>query len=102
VHDVPLQLRSFRRRDFFHLGGYVPPRTDTEIKLAEIWCRTLNFDEVGVSDRYEDLGGDSLLAASIFADIEESFAVCVPVAAIISSRTIAELARLVDRVREAK
>lgn len=97
--DVPLQFSSLRRRDFSHLGAYVAPRTPTETRLAEIWRRTLNLDEVGVSDRYEHLGGDLLLAASIFAEIEESFAVAVPIAAITSSPTIAQLAQVIDRMR---
>jgi enterobactin synthetase component F len=99
--DVPLQFRSPRRRGFFHLGAFVAPRTSTETRLAGIWCRTLNLDEVGINDRYEDLGGDSLLAASIFAEIEECFAVVVPIATIANSRTIAQLAQVIDLMREA-
>jgi acyl carrier protein len=100
MDDVPFQFRTLYRRHFSHLGAYEAPRTPTEIKVAEIWRRTLNLDEVGINDRYEDLGGDSLLAASIFAEIEENFALAVPPAVITSSHTIAQLAQVIDRVRK--
>jgi hypothetical protein len=37
--------------------------------LAEIWRRAFGMDCVGITDNYEDLGGDSLLAASIFVEL---------------------------------
>jgi len=44
-----------------------------ERKLTEIWSEELGMDTVGITDNYEDFGGDSLLAASIFARIETTF-----------------------------
>ena len=40
---------------------------------------------VGITDNYEDLGGDSLLAASIFARIETTFGVDIPMYSLVDA-----------------
>jgi acyl carrier protein len=76
---------------------YVEPRTQTERKLAAIWCAILNMDLVGIDDSYNDLGGDSFLATVIFAMIEETFRIKMPLAMLAKAPTVAELARAIDR-----
>ncbi|HKF09696.1 MAG TPA: phosphopantetheine-binding protein, partial [Xanthobacteraceae bacterium] len=78
------------------LGPYVAPRTATEQKLADIWRDKLGVDRVGVTDRYEDLGMDSLLAATIFVEIEETFAISMLTTALVDAPTIEQLARKID------
>jgi len=85
-----------RRAQLPLLGPYVAPRTATEHKLAEIWRGTLGMDQVGIDDAYEDLGGDSLLAAGIFAEIEQTFAIEIPMATLVDAPTIEQLAPKVD------
>ena len=77
---------------------YVAPRTPTEMSLAEIWSTVLSMDCVGIDDRYEDLGGDSLQATIIFSLIEETFRIALPMATLVDASTIAELALRIDRI----
>ena len=64
-------------------------RTPTEEeKLAEIWRDVLGVERVGITDNYEDRGVDSLLAASIFVEIEETFAISMPTTALADAPTI--------------
>ena len=80
------------------LGPYVAPRTSTEQKLAEIWRDVLGVDRVGITDSYEGLGVDSLLAASIFVEIEDTFAVSISTAELVDAPTIEQVARKVDEL----
>ena len=82
------------------LGAYVAPRSSAEKKIAEIWSRTLAMDVVGVTDNYEDLGGDSLQAASIFAELETSFAIKIPWALLAEAGTIEQLAAVIDTLQQ--
>jgi acyl carrier protein len=84
------------RRQLPLLGPYVAPRTATERKLADLWRDALGMDQVGVRDGYEDLGGDSLRAAGIFAEIEQTFGIEIPMATLVEAPTIEQLARRVD------
>ncbi|OXM62114.1 non-ribosomal peptide synthase/polyketide synthase [Amycolatopsis vastitatis] len=45
--------------------GYVPPRTDTERVLAEVWADVLGVPGVGVEDNFFELGGDSILSIQV-------------------------------------
>jgi acyl carrier protein len=86
------------RREFQSLGAYIAPRTPTEHKLAEIFCRALGMDQVGIGDDFEELGGDSLIAASILVDIEKAFAVAAPIALLARSPMIEQLAPVIDEL----
>jgi acyl carrier protein len=99
---VPKSDPIVLRRQIPLLGTYMAPRTATESKLAEIWRDTLGMDQVGVTDKYEDLGGDSLLAAGIFAEIEQTFAIEIPMATLVDAPTIQQLAPRIDALTSRK
>jgi amino acid adenylation domain-containing protein len=46
------------------------PRTETEIKLAEIWREILKIPQAGVSDKFFDIGGHSLLSIQMISRVE--------------------------------
>ena len=89
---VPRALLALRR-------PYAAPRTRTEKTVAEIWRDALAMDRVGVDDDYRELGGDSLLAALIFAAIERRFGVSLPTSALLKAWTVAALSRKIDAAR---
>jgi amino acid adenylation domain-containing protein len=75
------------------------PRTDTERQLAAIWSRLLNIEEVGVDESFFDLGGHSLMAVRLFAEIERKLRVRLPLSSLFENATVAGLAELVERER---
>ena len=86
-------------RALFRLAQpYAEPRNDTERTLAEIWRKALGMDQVGIEDSYFDLGGDSLLAAMIFAETETAFGIKIPMAILTETPTIALLAPKIDEL----
>jgi FkbH-like protein len=70
----------------------VEPRTQSEQKLADIWTRTLGIDQIGVTEDFFQLGGDSLLAVSLFVEIEQAFGKHLPMTVLIESPTIEKMA----------
>ncbi|HEX8275245.1 MAG TPA: non-ribosomal peptide synthase/polyketide synthase [Longimicrobiaceae bacterium] len=85
-------------------GGeeYVAPRTPTEEALAAIWAELLEVGRVGANDNFFDLGGHSLLVVQLHARLKESIAPRLSVADLFGIRTLADLARQVDTLREAE
>jgi amino acid adenylation domain-containing protein len=77
--------------------GFVPPRDDTERRLAELWGMVLGVEAVGVTDDFFELGGQSLLAARLFALIQREFDQRLPLATLFQAPTIEHLARLLRR-----
>ena len=73
-------------------------RTQTPIEeaLAEIWAEVLELDQVGVNDKFFDLGGDSLKATRVLARIEARLGVEISHKTSFEAPTIAELAALIN------
>ena len=90
---------TIERRQLPLLGPYVEPRSPTQKMLAEIWRRAFGMDCVGITDNYEDLGGDSLLAASIFVELETSLGMKIPWALLEEAATIEQLAVKIDELQ---
>ena len=74
-----------------------PPRTPIEEKIAEIWAEVLHVDQVGIHDRFLDLGGDSLIAARIISRILAEFNIELPMRTLFDTPTVADMAAVVAR-----
>jgi len=70
----------------------VAPRDPVEAELARIWSEVLGTPVAGVTDDFFDVGGHSLLAARVFARIEQRLGVALPVATLLEAPTIEQLA----------
>ncbi len=77
-------------------GMPISAATDAEQKLMQLWQEVLNVDGLGVEDDYFALGGTSLLAARMFAEINRRFGVQLRLTAILEAPTVRSLARLLS------
>jgi amino acid adenylation domain-containing protein len=75
---------------------YVPPASDVEEALVEIWAESLKIARVGVQDNFFELGGHSLLATQVITRIRERLRVDVPLIALFQMPTVEQLAVLVE------
>ncbi|NEK21227.1 SDR family NAD(P)-dependent oxidoreductase [Sulfitobacter sp. JBTF-M27] len=96
--NAPLQEQttagqSFERPDLD--GSYVAPRNGIEERLAEIWENLLGVSPVGVEDSFFDLGGHSLIAVRLFAQVKREFKVEFPISVLFEAPTIAKCAALI-------
>jgi amino acid adenylation domain-containing protein len=73
------------------------PKTPTEIALGELWSETLNLDEVGIDQKFFDLGGDSLQAVGLVLRVEQKLNKRLPVA-MVGTGSIRSLAAVLDRL----
>jgi acyl carrier protein len=77
-------------------GPRIPPRTDRERAIAEIWREVLGVEEVGVEDDFFDLGGHSLLLLRMADRVRSAAGRELPLADLFACRTVASLARAVE------
>lgn len=70
----------------------VAPRSPLERQLAGIWYRALAVLDLGVDDDFFDLGGNSIAALQISAEILTTFGVEIPISQFLDQPTIAGLA----------
>jgi thioesterase domain-containing protein/acyl carrier protein len=74
---------------------FLAPRDELELRLAKIWEKVLDLKPIGITDNFfSHLGGSSLLAAKLFAEIEKAFNKNLPLATLLQSPTIEQQANL--------
>ncbi|WP_044043683.1 non-ribosomal peptide synthetase [Caballeronia insecticola] len=79
-------------------ADFIAPATDTERRLAQTWQRILNDDApLGRTDRFFDLGGDSLAAMQLQAAIRIEWRVNLRLDALFDDPSLEALAALIDR-----
>ncbi len=71
---------------------FVPPRTLSERRLAGVWAKALRMNRVSIHDSFFEIGGHSLLAFSLLAEIEREFGVELPLRVLLETPTIEQLA----------
>ncbi|MET7289750.1 condensation domain-containing protein [Streptomyces sp. NPDC005573] len=81
---------------------YVPPRTETEKRLAALWADQLDTDAVGTHSNFFALGGHSLLATRVLAQVQREFGVTVPFHEFYADPVITTQARAIDRARSSQ
>ena len=74
---------------------YLAPRNEIEEKLVAIWQDILHHQQIGITDRFFDLGGKSLAAVQLFIQIEKTFNKKIPFSKIFQAPTIEQLTSLI-------
>ncbi|MBW4541848.1 MAG: amino acid adenylation domain-containing protein [Myxacorys chilensis ATA2-1-KO14] len=78
------------------LTTIVSPRNEWEQQLTQIWQAVLGIQLIGIQNDFFELGGDSLLAVQMFAQIEEKFGKWLPLSTLLSAPTIEQLATVLQ------
>lgn len=71
---------------------YVAPRTELERYLCGLWRDILSLDHVGIHDRFFELGGDSIQAATFVNKLREKLGEFLYIVTIFESPTVATFA----------
>lgn len=75
------------------------PKDALEKSLVGIWETVLGVEPVGRDDNFFDLGGHSLRAIRLMADIEKTLAVALPLATLFKAPTVAQLASVIRQTQ---
>ncbi|MGK8524868.1 amino acid adenylation domain-containing protein [Nocardia asteroides] len=78
--------------EFSAARAWTAPRTDTERQIAEVFGNVLDIDRVGATDSFFDLGGNSLSATRVTAQLGTALGVRISVRDLFEAPTVAELA----------
>jgi amino acid adenylation domain-containing protein len=74
------------------MGEYIPPRTEMERTLADIWAQILRVDQVGALDNFFELGGHSLLIVKLMERLRR-VGLSVELRSVYANPILADLAR---------
>lgn len=106
VDDLPLTIQGKLDRSALppppseRLTSNAPLReaqTQTQRVLVEIWEELLDVSPIGIDDDFFDLGGHSMLAVRMVAQVRKRLGRSLPLAALFSKPTITQLAKVLEK-----
>jgi acyl-CoA synthetase (AMP-forming)/AMP-acid ligase II len=97
MDSIPDDCRALPAPNFeSRAQDYVAPRTRSEEIIQGIWEELLDRKQINVEADFFEVGGSSLLAGRVMAQVRRSLGVALTAAAVFSHRTIADLAKTCD------
>ncbi|MET3493990.1 type I polyketide synthase [Variovorax boronicumulans] len=72
---------------------YAPPTNAIERVLALLWQERLGIERIGIDDEFLALGGDSMLALPLMAEMREALQFDLPVRTLFAEQSIARITR---------
>jgi amino acid adenylation domain-containing protein len=104
VEKIPLTLNGKVDRSALPKPGstasdsYIPPRNETEKKLALLWAEILGIEieTIGIDSNFFTVGGHSLRAVKLIARIHKEFSVLIPISVVFKGPSIRNLSKYID------
>lgn len=78
---------------------HIEPRTELEQRIAALWRQMLQVERVGVKDKFEVLGGDSLLTVRMLAVVSEMEGADLPFLQFLEEGTVEAIAAEIEEWR---
>jgi acyl transferase domain-containing protein/acyl carrier protein len=79
-------------------GAFVPPTTELEVRIAEIWQKLLGIERLGTQADFFEAGGHSLLATQVMSRLYQRFGVDVPLRTLFEATTLGAFAERVQQI----
>ncbi len=95
IETVPARTGTIAAKNEVVTAGSVPTG-DVQRRLIEFWEAAFRIHPISVDQNFFELGGDSLLAARLFPQIEKAFKVKLPLAILLEAPTIRQLSARID------
>lgn len=67
---------------------FLPPRDSVELQLQQLWQEVIGVEQIGIKDKFFELGGSSWLAMRLFTRIEKATGHYFPLATLLQADTI--------------
>lgn len=77
-------------------SSHVAPRSDVERRIAQIWQDTLGVESISIRDNFFDVGGSSIQAYQILADIARDLGTNLSANSLLEAPTIEQQAALIE------
>jgi len=81
-------------------SAYVAPRDEMEAELCALFAEVLGVDRVGIEDDFFALGGHSLKAIEMVAQLRKVLKVVVSLLELVAQPTVKELAAVIVQTKE--
>jgi len=103
INEIALPARPYppaaaERSETYALDHYVPPRNEHEEAIVRVWKKVLGNGAIGAYTNFFDVGGHSLKAVRLLAEIQQQFGTEIKVAELFVDPTPAAMAQVISGV----
>jgi len=88
-----IESSTYRQRSEL-AGEYVAPSSGLECSIASIWQKVLGIGQVGIQDNFFEIGGTSLKAVRLIAELRRECNMDIPVVTIFERPTIDSMVKM--------
>ena len=85
-----------------NLSAQTGPTTPIEASLLPLWQAIFEHEVIGIQDDFLALGGDSIMAARLLAQVEREFGVTLILRDLFAAPTVESMARLIQEMQDVK
>ncbi|WP_223069808.1 non-ribosomal peptide synthetase, partial [Paenibacillus caui] len=89
---VDFQSLALHDQHVINENLFEAPRSTLEWQLADIWAEVLSYPNIGIRDNFFEVGGDSLRATALLANIYKKLKVNIPLRELFRLPTIEQIA----------
>ncbi|WP_328940793.1 amino acid adenylation domain-containing protein [Streptomyces sp. NBC_00250] len=97
-----LDHKALPAPDWSAMTGDAAPATETQARIAELFCEILKLDAVGVHDSFFALGGHSMASMRLLGRIRAEFGVELSIRDVFDALTVAGIAGKLDGASAAR
>lgn len=72
--------------------------TEYEVIVAGIWANILGLDEINITDNFNELGGDSIIASQLLKAMDKRFPGSLDISDIFSYPTVKQMAAVIEKL----
>lgn len=76
---------------------YVPPRSELESTVLQIWQQALGINQLGIHDNFFDLGGNSLIGLRMINTVKKTLQIELPIMALFEGPTVSALCQRIEQ-----
>lgn len=80
--------------------NYIPPETDLEKEVAEIWAKVLKVEKIGRNEDFFDLGGHSLLLTKVVTRVRDKFNVDISLRSLFDNSKFDKFVNVIEEARK--
>ena len=94
--DKKSLISTAKEKKILSTNEIVNPTNETEEFVLSLWKKILKVEAMGIDDDFFDLGGHSLKAVQLMAEIKKQKAINIPLASLIQNSTVRTFAPLLS------
>ena len=91
-----LDRRTLPAPEYRHADELDEPRSFVEARLLQVWEELLGVEGIGPTQNFFELGGNSLLALRLFAQVNRRLECDLPLATLFAGATVRNMARAIE------